>query len=104
MMMFARGPGDERTMPVTSPATDPAIAIAVLYERLGHVIEKVDALAVKIDAQSAHRDKMIHDLEDRVEVIEKQITGARAFLAGVAALGGILGGGVAAGVAQMLGG
>ena len=103
-MVTARGLTDERTTTVTSPSPDPAIAIAVLYERMGHVIEKVDALAAKIDAQSAHRDKMIHELEDRVETIEKQITGARAFLAGVAALGGILGGGVAAGVAQMLGG
>jgi hypothetical protein len=47
---------------------------------------------------------MIQDLEDRVEVIERQITGARGFLAGLAVLGGLLGGGVAAGLGQMLGG
>jgi hypothetical protein len=90
-------------MKVASPPSDPTVAIAVLYERMGHVIEKVDALTAKIDAQSLHRDQMIQDLEDRVEVIEKQITGARGFLAGLAVLGGLLGGGVAAGLGQMLG-
>lgn len=91
-------------MKVATPPTDPTVAIAVLYERIGHVIEKVDALSAKIDAQSAHRDQMLTDLEERVETIEKQMTGARGFLAGVAALGGVLGGGVAAGLAQMMGG
>ena len=89
---------------VASPPSDPTVAIAVLYERIGHVIEKVDALSAKIDAQSAHRDLMIQDLEERVQIIERQITGARGFLAGIAALGGLLGGGVAAGLAQLLGG
>jgi hypothetical protein len=91
-------------MKVASPPSDPTVAIAVLYERIGHVIEKVDALAAKIDAQSAHRDEMISDLEERVETIEKQISGARGFLAGLAVLGGLLGGGVAAGLGQMMGG
>lgn len=91
-------------MKVATPPTDPTVAIAVLYERIGHVIEKVDALSAKIDAQSAHRDQMLTDLQERVETIEKQMTGARGFLAGVAALGGVLGGGVAAGLAQMMGG
>jgi hypothetical protein len=89
---------------VASPPTDPTVAIAVLYERIGHVIEKVDALAAKIDAQSAHRDLVLQDLEERVEVIEKQISGARGFLTGLAVLGGLLGGSVAAGLGQMLGG
>lgn len=91
-------------MKVAIPPTDPTVAIAVLYERIGHVIEKVDALSAKIDAQSAHRDQMLTDLEERVQTIEKQMTGARGFLAGIAALGGVLGGSVAAGLAQMMGG
>jgi hypothetical protein len=88
---------------VANPPTDPTVAIAVLYERIGHVIEKVDALGAKIDAQSAHRDQMLADLEERVETIERQITGVRGFLTGIAALAGLLGGGVAAGIAQMIG-
>jgi len=103
-MAITRGLTGERTTSVANPSTDPAIAIAVLYERLGHVIEKVDALAAKIDIQSEQRNQMILDLEERVETIEKQITGARAFFAGIAAFGGILGGGFAAWVAQMMGG
>ena len=89
---------------MATPPSDPTVAIAVLYERIGHVIEKVDALGAKIDAQSAHREQMIEELEGRVEVIEKQITGARGFLTGLAVLGGLLGGGTAAGLAQMFGG
>jgi len=80
------------------------VAIAVLYERMGHVIEKVDALSAKIDAQSAHRDLMIQDLEERVDLMERQIAGARGFLAGISTLAGVLGGGVAALLSHMLGG
>ena len=83
--------------------TDPTIAIAVLYERLGHVIEKVDALTDKIDAQDDKRTKALQELEDRVEHIEKQVSGVRWFLAGVAVAGGAVGGSIAAGVAKMIG-
>lgn len=86
-----------------SVSHDPAIAIAVLYERLGHVIEKVDALSGKIDLQSAHRDHILSDMESRVEKIEDQVNRARWFLAGVAAGGGLLGGTVAGMIAKMLG-
>ncbi len=83
---------------------DPAIAVAVLYERLGHVIEKVDALSAKIDRQSAHRDSIMTELEHRIEKIEEQVNRTKWFLAGVAAGGGLLGGSVAGMVAKMLGG
>ena len=83
---------------------DPAIAVAVLYERLGHVIEKVDALSLKIDRQSAHRDTIMTELETRIEKIEEQVNRTKWFLAGVAAGGGLLGGSVAGMVAKLLGG
>lgn len=86
-----------------SVPNDPAIAVHVLYERLGHVIEKVDALSVKIDRQSAHRDHVMIEVESRIEAIEQQVNRARWFLAGVAAGGGLLGGSVAGMIAKMLG-
>lgn len=71
---------------------DPAIAIAVLYERFDNLGLKIDELSRKIDGQSAHRDKALAELEDRVEHVEHQITRARAFVGGLALGGGLLGG------------
>jgi len=88
---------------VTIPQ-DPAVAVAVLYERIGHVLEKVDALSQKLDAQDKRRTAALDELEERVERIEAQVSGVRWFLAGIAAAGGALGGSVAAGVARMIGG
>jgi hypothetical protein len=88
---------------VTIPQ-DPAVAVAVLYERMGHVIEKMDALSRKLDAQDKRRTAALDELEERVERIEAQVSGVRWFLAGIAAAGGALGGSVAAGVARMIGG
>ena len=83
---------------------DPAVAIAVLYERLGHVMEKVDALSEKIDRQSKHRDEMIGELEERIDRVESQFSRIKWFLAGLAAGGGALGGSVAAGLVRLFGG
>jgi hypothetical protein len=83
---------------------EPAVAIAVLYERLGHVIEKVDALSEKIDKQSKHRDEMIGDLEVRIDDMEKQFSRIKWFLVGLAAGGGALGGSLAAGLVRLFGG
>jgi hypothetical protein len=69
-----------------------AVDIAVLYERLGNLSAQIEALGVKIDRQSAHRDEAIAELEERVERIEDQVTRARGFLAGLAMGGGLLGG------------
>lgn len=85
-----------------SVPNDPNVAVAILYERLGHVIEKVDALSLKIDRQSAHRDSIMTELEHRVEKIEEQVNRTKWFLAGVAAGGGLLGGTVAGMVAGMV--
>jgi hypothetical protein len=82
---------------------DPVIAIAVLFERMGHVIEKVDALSAKLDAQDEKRTEALQELEDRVEHIEKQVSSVRWFLAGIAAAGGAIGGSIAAGIAKMIG-
>lgn len=86
-----------------SSPTDPAVAIAILFERLGHVIEKVDALTAKIDQLETKRATSMLELEERVEHIETQMTGIKWFLAGVAAAGGAVGGSVAAGLARMIG-
>lgn len=89
---------------MTQETTEPSIAIAVLFERLGHVIEKVDALSVKLDQQEMKRTEALEELEERVEHIERQVSGVRWFLAGVAIAGGAVGGSIAAGVARMVGG
>lgn len=87
----------------TALPTDPQIAVAILFERLGHVIEKVDQLNAKLDAQDTKRTQALADLEERVEHIERQVNGVRWFLAGVACAGGAVGGTAAGMVARMLG-
>ena len=83
--------------------SDPQIAVAILFERLGHVIEKVDALSAKLDAQDTKRTEALAELEGRVENIEKRMTSVGWFLAGIACAGGAVGGSAAAMVAKMLG-
>ena len=91
-------------MPVPPVSPDSAVAVAVLFERLGHVMEKVDALSKKMDEQDSKRTQALIELEQRVEHIEKRMTSVGWFLAGIACAGGAVGGGAAAMVAQMLGG
>lgn len=88
---------------MSAPTNDPNVAVAILFERVGHLIEKVDALSVKIDDSNTKRQRAFSDLETRVVHIERQMSSVRYFLAGVAAGGGALGGGVAAMIANMLG-
>jgi hypothetical protein len=83
--------------------TDPQIAVAILFERIGHVIEKVDALSAKLDAQDMKRTQALSELESRVEHIERRMTSVGWFLAGIACAGGAVGGSAAAMVAQMFG-
>jgi hypothetical protein len=82
---------------------DPQIAVAILFERLGHVIEKVDALSAKLDAQDSKRTEALAELEQRVEHIERRMTSVGWFLAGIACAGGAVGGSAAAMVANMIG-
>jgi hypothetical protein len=89
---------------VTTSPTSPEVAVAVLFERLGHVIAAVEALDRKLDAQDRKRTAALDELEMRVEKIEKQTSNVKWFLGGIAASGGALGGGVAAMVANMMGG
>lgn len=89
---------------VTSVPTQPEVAVAVLFERLGHVIERIDQLDKKLDAQNAARAEVLDDLERRVQHVERSVDRARWFLAGIAAGGGALGGSIAAIVARALGG
>lgn len=77
---------------MTPQPTNPAVDIAVIYERLGTLAEKIESLGAKIDRQSAHRDAAIAELEERVERIEATVTKARGFIAGLAMGGGLLGG------------
>ncbi|MFN9114007.1 MAG: hypothetical protein ACK5XN_28410, partial [Bacteroidota bacterium] len=71
---------------------NPQIAVAILFERLGHVIEKVDQLSAKLDQQDTKRTLALTELETRVEHIEKQVSSVRWFLAGIACAGGAVGG------------
>ena len=89
-------------MPTPMP-TDPQIAVAILFERIGHVIEKVDALSATLDAQDMKRTQALGELEARVEHIERRMTSVGWFLAGIACAGGAVGGSAAAMVAQMFG-
>jgi len=89
---------------VTAVPTQPEVAIAVLYERLGHVIDRIDKLDQKLDAQNSARAAALAELEDRVESLERDIDRARWFIAGVAAGGGALGGSVAAFLVRVIGG
>lgn len=89
------------TEPNLTGSTD--VAVAVLYERLGHVITRLDGIEAKLDAQDKKRTAALDELETRVEQIERQTSNVRWFLAGIAASGGALGGGVAAMIAQALG-
>lgn len=82
---------------------NPQVAVAILFERLGHVIEKVDALSAKLDAQDVKRTQALEELEQRVEHIEKRVTSVAWFLAGIACAGGAVGGSAAAMVAKMIG-
>lgn len=101
---MATTPRTPRTRsPKAAVETTPEVAVAVLFERLGHVMEKVDNLSAKLDEQDARRSENLKDLETRVGEIESQVSGVRWFLAGVAIAGGAIGGSVAAGVAKALG-
>lgn len=74
---------------------DPIIAVAILFERLDHVIAKIDDLSMKLDRHNVHRDQQFAELDRRVEDVERSIDRARWFLFGIAAAGGALGGSLA---------
>lgn len=86
------------------PTQDHAVQVAILFERLGHVMEKVDNLSKMLAEQEAKRVAANNELETRVEHIEQQINGFRWFIAGIAAGGGVLGGVVASAITRALGG
>jgi hypothetical protein len=79
-------------------------AIAVLYERLEHVIRAVENLSDKMDAHNEARKQVLSELEERVGHIEITMDKARWFTIGLAIGGGLLGGGTAGFVISMLGG
>lgn len=81
----------------------PEVAIAILYERLGHIAERIEHLDRKLDTQNRARAETLDDLERRVQHVEKSLDRARWFLAGIAAGGGALGGGIAALIARAIG-
>lgn len=91
-------------VPLTTPPLDPQVGIAVLTERIDHVIAAVQAIDKKIDALTKQQDRELSDLDMRVREIETTIAKARWFMFGIAASGGIIGGGAASMVANMLGG
>lgn len=87
----------------TSPE-NPEVAIAVLFERLGHVISRLDDMNAKLDRRFSHAEAQTAELEKRVEAVEAQVMKARAFVFGLAAGGGALGGIIANALGKALGG
>ena len=83
---------------------DPAIDIAVLYERVEHIIRQIDQLSRAVEQNNKHRDAQLVEIEERVEHVERTIDRARWFLFGLAAAGGAIGGTVASVISQALGG
>jgi hypothetical protein len=92
---FGRGKGDD---------DDLRVSVAVLYERLGHVIARLDDMNGKLDRKFSHAEAQTAELERRVEKIEKQVERARGFMIGAACAGGFAGGGAAALIGQIFGG
>jgi hypothetical protein len=76
----------------------------VLFERMGHVIARLDDMNGKLDRKFSHAEQQTAELERRVEKIEKQVERARGFMIGAACAGGFVGGGAAAAIGQMFGG
>jgi hypothetical protein len=94
-----------RRLPPVPPAPEnPEVAIAVLFERMGHVIARLDDMNSKLDRKFSHAEAQTAELERRVEKIEKQVERARGFMIGAACAGGFAGGGAAALIGQMFGG
>jgi molybdopterin-biosynthesis enzyme MoeA-like protein len=89
---------------VVSTPDDNTVAVAVLYERLGHVIARLDEMNDKLDRRFSTAEAQTAELERRVEKIENDLNRARGFLFGLAAAGGFVGGGVATAMAKVLGG
>lgn len=87
-----------------SESEDVRVQIAVLYERLGHVILRLDNMNTKLDNRFTHAADQTAELERRVEKIESQVERARGFMFGVAAAGGFIGGGAAVGLSKFLSG
>lgn len=87
-----------------SQPTDVNVSIAVLYERLGHVMTRIDDLGKKLDRQEIARAESLREIDVRVAEIERGMLRARWFLAGIAAAGGAVGGSVAGLFARALGG
>lgn len=83
---------------------DLRVAVAVLYERLGNVISKLDDMNSKLDRRFSHAEAQTAELEKRVEAVEAQVMRARAFVFGLAAGGGALGGLIANALGRALGG
>jgi hypothetical protein len=81
----------------------PEVAIAVLFERIGSLAEKIDALSTRIEA--AHRSDLerIREVETRLEVVEDKLLASRWFVAGLAAGGGLLGGTASTVLLQIVG-
>lgn len=87
-----------------APPEDPKVAVAVLYERLGHVIARLDDMNAKLDRRFSHAEQQTAELERRVEEIEAQVNRARGFVFGLAAAGGAVGGMFANMISQAIGG
>lgn len=83
---------------------DPVLGVAVLTERLAYAIEKIDAVAVKLDAYHQADRQHAEQIAARVSVLERQMVSARSFVVGLAVAAGAVGGGAGALVSALVGG
>lgn len=100
---------------MTAPRSQPSVArgqypndntvdIAVLYERLGFLMKKVDDGFEDLRVRENERIEFAQALDQRIASVETQINSARWFAIGLAAGGGVLGGSVVAVVSKLFGG
>lgn len=83
---------------------DNTVDIAVLYERMSHIVSKLDEVITSIDTNNVKQVRSSLDLEARLAHLEKQFGALRWFLTGIAAGSGVLGGVVASAVVRLFGG
>lgn len=81
---------------------DLRVAVAILHERMTHVIARLDEAHSKLDRRFASTESQALELEVRIDKLEADLNRARGFLFGLAAAGGVVGGGIASALAQVL--
>ncbi len=87
---------------IEQPPDDLRVAVAILHERMAHVIVRLDEAHSKLDRRFASAESQTLELEGRIDKLESDLNKARGFLFGLAAAGGIVGGGISSVLAQVI--